>query len=207
MSKRATNFVKKLKNCKEDIYAKKDKEAAKVFLWVQDYALGGTYSTLRVASKLVSFMIEGLSDECISSAFSVSESRVRVMKKQVSDELYRVFGTDFFDLLADYGTASSKEEVDKRIYIASHISDNVYDYIPDFVVSSLVTCSKSDLQGISLGDCEDEVLFLLKHSKKVISNEIKELNGSKLCFLLRVLNGSVADRGQERIELIQRFTQ
>ena len=207
MSKRSTNFIKLLKKCKEEIYERKDKEAARVFLKVKEYVLDGKYSTLRVAPKLVSLMMDGLSDDCISSAFSVSESRVRVMKKQVSDELYRVFGTDFFDLLVDYGSASSKEEVDKRLCIANHVNDNICDYVPDFVISSIDACSKRVIRDISLEDCEDEICFLLKHSKKALSNEIQELEDTKLCFLLGVLNGNIADRGQERIELIQRFTQ
>lgn len=207
MSKRAINFIKLLKKCKEEIYARKDKDAARVFLKLQEYVLEGKYSTLRVAPKLVSLMLDGLSDNCISSAFSVSESRVRVMKKQVSDELYRIFGTDFFDLLEDYGSPSSKKEVDKRLCIADHVNDTICDYVPEFVVSSVCTCSKKDVQGISLEDCEDEIRFLLKHSKRAISNEIQSLEDKKLCFLLGVLNGNIADRGQERIELIQRFTQ
>lgn len=205
MAKYQSNFIKRMLSAKKDIYDRRDKTLASVYLSVEKYVKEGKgYTTLKVAKEFVDCWLKGTKDDDLALVFHISTDRVRGIKKQLSDDLYRVFGLDFFDLLSDYVTPSSKEEVNKRIYSALHVTETSTEYLSGDLIGSIRSKMLVSSESYTLKDCEAEIRFLKHYSKKSIKEAMEVLDAGKLVFLLDILDKKV-NNSDLRTELVKEF--
>ena len=88
--------------CRDRIYEKKDRAAADVYILVKDFVESGKYSRCRRASELITMQLRGYNDRNIAERYNISAETVRVERRQISNELWSIFGIDFFDRLLNY---------------------------------------------------------------------------------------------------------
>lgn len=190
-------FYRSMIIAKQKIAEKKDRRAGEVWLEVKDILEMGYFSSYKKAGQLSSLILNGYSDEYISKHFGIEEPTVRVTKRKLSIELYKLFGEDFFDLLLNYNENS--REISKRMYIAKNLNKSAVDLIPEEVLT-LVNGSllgKEPKATFDMKDCSKELSFLLSHSKLKLREEVQRLDKEKLSYLLNMLdgkNGTSSDR-------------
>lgn len=195
------SFFRNMGLLKKQIVGSKNKEQGDIWLEVRSFMLSGCYSSYKQCKDLVSMIMSGYNDSYIARSFNVEETTVRIHKRNVSNDLYNLFGNDFFDLFEDF--SSNKEEIKLRLVSAKLCNSGANDLLPD-VISAMVSSSigiEEPLNNIDLNSCHREISFLVRHSLDKIRNEFKGLDTLKVEYLLRVLNGK-AGSAKDRQELI-----
>lgn len=187
MSKYVKNFFRCLMDCKASITKSKNIQAGKVWLMVKDFACKGEYSGYRKAGTLAELTINGYSDTYIAAKLEINEGTVRVHRREISNELFRLFGDDFLALLADY--SNNVEEVEKRTDIVRNFNVHASDLIALEILEIANSYEFEPVQ-FKLSDCQDEIRFLKTHSRKEIRNNLKNLDINKLHYLISILDNS-----------------
>lgn len=194
------SFYNNLLSAKEKIKENRDRPAAEVWSSVKDFITSGQFSTYKKASRLASCILEGYSDSYISRILGISETTVRVHTKNTSDELYKLFGENFCDLLIAY--KDNKEEVDKRVNSVLNWNMCALSLLPEELVNMVGTSYKG--KAVRLKDCKKEVEFLSKYSLSNIQEEFGGLNKDYLAYLIALLDGKISnpmERGELLIKL------
>ena len=198
------SFFRNMDLLRKEIVKTKNKEKGDIWLEVKDFILTGCYSSYKQCSELVGMVLSGYSDSYIARNFNVEENTVRIHKRNISNELYALFGKDFFDLFENF--QSNKKLILARLNNAKYCDKSFNDLLPD-VISALVSTSigiEEPLDYIDLNSCHKEISFLVRHSLDKIKGEFRGLDVLKLEYLTRVLNrksGTVNDR-QELLALL-----
>lgn len=178
------NFLSKLLKLKSKIAREKDREAAKEYMRIEKFVSNCSYSRYRKAKDLVSYTLRGKSSSQCAVYLQTTDSTVREHLRELSNELFLIFGEDIFDLFDDFSL--NAKEIRKRIYISDHFSNTSSDYLFNDI---LMLFPKSEKKvKYSVYDCQEELKFLTKHSKSIVQQELSNLNPSKLEFLLGVLD-------------------
>lgn len=194
------SFYNNFLSAKERIKENRDRPAAEVWSSVKDFIAEGQFSSYKKASRLASCILEGYSDSYISRVLGISETTVRVHTKNTSDELYKLFGEDFCDLLVAY--KDNKEEADKRVNSVLNWNMCSLTLLPEELVNMIGASHKGKV--VRLEECKKEVEFLSKYSLSNIQEEIGRLNKEYLAYLIALLDGSIfnpMDRGELLIKL------
>lgn len=183
------NFLQKFMELKEDIYERRAKEEADCWLDINVLIRSGQYQSYKKGSDLVNLSLDGYSTESIANKLGINEGTVRVHKRNVSNELYMIFGKEFFDLFSSYN--KNKEQIDVTVKFAkSRLSGSNYlvDLLPLEVISQVRqhTNGAEDVE-FDLYECKSEANFLIKFCKTSLANDIQELNKDKLAYLLKVM--------------------
>lgn len=192
------SFFSELRKLKKDIYEKKDSEAGKVYVSVEKFVLGCSYTNYKEAPKFVQFLIQGYTDSHIAQYFGIKEASVRWRETEdLGKKLYAIFGVDFFELMKDY--SANRKKIDRVLYVATNSGNNrnecITTEISNYVMGEMD--GKSLLEEIDLSECRGELSFLAKHSIPTLHKEMEGLDISKLEYLMRVLDGtagSIDDR-------------
>ena len=203
MSSYNKSFFRCMKECKEAITKSKDADAGRIWLHVKSFVEGGGYSSYKRASELAKFVIGGYSDEYIANMLGIKDTTVRIHKRNISNELYRLFGADFFDMLKEY--RRNKKEVDRRVKNIDNFKLTSADFIVGDVMAMVSASVLSPISHMDIRECRGEISFLLKHSINNIKTEYKRLDSNKVRYLLDVIDSS-AGSPDDRYYLINLLT-
>lgn len=176
---------------KKYIESERNRVSARVYLELQDFVLGCSYTRYKDAKMYVTLRLSGISYPEIARRMSIKEGTIRWRdSSDISEHLYEIFGTDFFTLLYDY--SNNQEEVNKRIFNAISVVGNRNTLVPfsicEYVSRNLI--GVEDLSSYTLMDCSKEIKFLEKYSESAILNDLATVSSEKLEYLLRVIDGT-----------------
>lgn len=169
----------------------RNKELYSLCYDVKQFVMEGTFTNYKKVKLLLSYW--GETDSYTSSMTGMKEGTVRVTRRNLSNELYELFGYDFFNVIL-IGDKKAITEGRYRLGLASkNISADKYLYRE--LISDINFNSEYD-DNIDIKSCALEIQFLLKHSKNTIEKELSMLDKNKLAYLIRMLNnesGSISN--------------
>lgn len=159
---------------------------------VWEYISKGTYSSCKKCDIMTSLFLENTIDTFIAGELGLSESTVRGHRRNLSSALYTLFGEDFFELFQN--TKGNRSEILKRIYIVENLNvpmeNQFVSGVLGFMRSHTSGVKSSELSGIDLASCPEEVKFIFKYCKQSFLQELQALNKEKLCYVLSVMQGT-----------------
>lgn len=188
----ARSFFKNMLLAKDRIGEEKDYNAGLYYKNLEMFVTEGKYTSYRGATKMSRLLLNGYGDSYIANYFGITETTVRVHRRDMSCELYKLFGNNFFDLLKEF--TKNKEILEDRMFVA-HSSDYdrrsfVLSEVINFVATSGATCEELD---VTVNDCPMELSFLMRYGIQAIKEEMKDLDLKKLDYLFKVLDGELGD--------------
>lgn len=150
---------------------------------VREFIKRGSFTGYKKANILL--MHWGSPDCTVSKLTGIKESTVRQGRRKMSNDLYELFGYDFFEIVG-VGDAKAIREGKYRLDLARMGFDS-----NNFLYHELKLAIQSDasvVDDIDISTCKAEIHFLVKHSKQSISRELACLDKNKLLYLIRMLN-------------------
>lgn len=200
MSKRRENFLKCLRDAKSDALQRKDHGMATIIMEINNFVRGCSYTSCKIGKRVLECITNGQPDKEIALSLGVTEERVRGVRKQLSDELYAIYGTDIFELISEY--RQNYEVIRNRLDYALHFSDGVHNLVCSEVIRGMYSYGKKSAKSYDLRECSEELDFLIKYSVKNIENNLGLVDKDKLAYLFEVLNGTKGSR-DDRIKLMK----
>lgn len=182
------SFFRGMLDTRDVIFEKRDRPAADVYTEVEKFLCEGNYSTYKKATLLSKLKLSGYDDSFIASQLGVSASTVRTHISSVSNELYKFFGVNFFDMLSNY--AENRRTVDAIVYRARHSRDIATTYVLSDVVSKVRSAPLGDDVSYDLSSCHLELDLLRRFSHPFLDEAVKSVDLGKLSYLVDILNGS-----------------
>lgn len=150
---------------------------------VKQFVMEGTFTNYKKVKTILGYW--GEPDSYVSKMTGMKEGTVRVTRRNLSNELYEIFGYDFFNIIS-VGDSKAISDGRYRLDLASkNISANKYLY-QEFI--NTVTNGSVLDDSIDIKSCAMEIQFLIKHSRNSIEKELEMLDKDKLAFLIRMLN-------------------
>ena len=179
------SFFRAMLDCHDVIYEKRDRAAADAYSAVEKFITEARYSSYKKANELCIMKLGKYSEEAIAAQLGISVSTVRTHASNVSMELYRLFGTNFFDMLSNY--AENRLNVESVLYRLKHQNTMAVTYVLPEVISAV---KERRTQGGSyeLEDCGLELDFLRRYSRSFLEEALKGVSVDKLLFLIDVLD-------------------
>lgn len=184
-----TSFFTRMRLLKRDIQSRRDAVAGRLFLPVEKYVRGCTYTTYKGATRFVELVLGGYSDDQVAERLGVSNNTVRWREHELSCILYNIFGEDFFDMMKE--PEEHMEKLEKLVYLTK-VDCRREEYVPIDVIASVneAVSEEFKLDSMGLEDCLEEISFLAKYSIPGMVEELAGLDEYKLEYLFRVLEGS-----------------
>lgn len=159
------------------------KALKEIYNSVYDFVLSGSYTSIKIGSKVIRYTLLGKKDKEIAPLMGKDEHRIREARKKISDTLYSIYGYDFFDLIYE----GNYDECNKRIFLVGELSKKPVDYVPLDIID--VVGSRECKSTYDIVDCFDEVNFLVSNCRASIERQLAYLDMDKLCYLIKVLEG------------------
>lgn len=126
----------------------------------------------------------GIEDRKVSQGTGLSETNVRGIRKDMSDKLFKLFGSDYLDAL-EYGDDVHLRKCKYKLSIVS-TGKGSYDYFPTEFLD--IVNSASVEVDFSLAECKEEYKFLKDFCITSFSGRLSMLDANKVRYLLRVLD-------------------
>lgn len=192
------NFLDSLRRSLEE-YDDPDKRA--LLSEVVDYVLDGGFSKYSRAGELISTQsiatgADGRTAKVCSELMGISENNFIKKRTQISNELYSLFGDDFFVRLSYDPLQRSLETLVHNTITGVE----VFDYVNRDVVARVHWKSleeHTDKDVYDVRDCRNELEFLKTYSLPKMWGEFRELDAGKLNYLLSLLEGKGPVRDRE----------
>lgn len=192
------NFLDSLRRSLEE-YDDPDKRA--LLSDVVNYVLDGGFSKYSRAKELISTQsvatgADGRTAKVCAELMGISENNFIKKRTQISNELYSLFGDDFFVRL-------SYSPLQRSLGALVHntiTGVEVFDYVNRDVVARVHWKSleeHTDKDVYDVRDCRNELEFLKTYSLPKMWSEFKELDAGKLNYLLSLLEGKGPVRDRE----------
>lgn len=194
------NFLTKMLILKDEIVASRNKEEAQDYIELKNFTNSCCYFNYKHSVKLVNSYLSGKPTEDIAVMLGITASVCRDHLKEASDNLYKIFGDDFFELFSDY--SSNKQEIKNRIHYASFMVKGSSQFIFPDVIASIPVSKTSTRRMFTVYECREELEFLLRYSRPVMQEALSSLNTEKLNFILRVMDGEDGTQ-DERFNIIK----
>lgn len=153
---------------------------------VKSYILEGSFTNYKKVNTLLRYW--GDPDSYVAEMTGMKEGTVRVTRRNLSNELYELFGYDFFNAISSGDDEAIREGLYRLSLARKDICADKYLYRE--LIDSIVYGSNPK-ESIDLNSCSFEIQFLAKHSKKAIEEEMAMLDKDKLMYLIRMLNNEV----------------
>lgn len=185
------SFFYNLDKTMSDARINRNNELYKLCDDVKQYVLEGSFTNYKKAKMLLSYW--GEPDSFVTSMTGMKEGTVRVTRRNLSNELYELFGYDFFNAIAIGDKKAISEGVYRLGLVKKDISSDKFLY-REFINDIFRGSEYND--DIDIKSCAMEIQFLLKHSKSSIEKELELLDKDKLAYLIRMLNnesGSISN--------------
>lgn len=186
------NFFSEMLKCKREIYARRDRLLADVYSKVQSFVESGKYSACKKAEDIAKMSLKGYDARVISEHFGLKYDTIRTEKRLISNELWGIFPTDFFEKLLDY--RNNKTYIDDCLYSLDNFGMTSDKVILLDVVRNINALSDvySDEEYLT-EELQNEFDFLLRYSKEFFENDLSTVNISKLKYILDVLDMKKGD--------------
>lgn len=185
------SFFYNLDKTMSDARINRNNELYKLCDDVKQYVLEGSFTNYKKVKMLLSYW--GEPDSFVTSMTGMKEGTVRVTRRNLSNELYELFGYDFFNAIAIGDKKAISEGVYRLGLVKKDISADKFLY-REFINDIFRGSEYND--DIDIKSCAMEIQFLLKHSKSSIEKELELLDKDKLAYLIRMLNnesGSISN--------------
>lgn len=177
----------------------KNYELRNFYYDVRDFILKGTFTRYKKVNQILDYW--GESDSYVSKMTGMKESTVRVTRRNLSKELYELFGYDFFNLVSQ-GTDEAIEKGRVRLSLADkNICADTFIYRE--IIDTIKRKSTGN-ENIDIDSCIFEIQFLMKHSKGTVEKEMSMLDMDKLAYIIKMLDNEV-DTFPNIIKLVQQF--
>ena len=170
-------------NVISDAQESKNVELRNLCYEVKDFVLEGTFTNYKKVKTLLSYW--GYPDNYVSKMTGMKGGTVRVARRNLSNELYELFGYDFFEVLS---IGDKKALVDGKARLDLAKSGFSAE---NFLYRELIMkiCSQAEVDdSIDVKSCAPEIQFLVRHSKQNVERELSRLDVNKLAYLVRMLN-------------------
>ena len=180
------SFFRSMLDCRSVIYEKRDRAAADIYSSVEKFVRDGRYSSYRKASELATMRLSNYSEEAIAAQLSINVGTVRTHTRNVSNELYQLFGTNFLGMLSNY--AEHRREVNSVMYRVKHQGEMAISYVlPEAI--SVAKGRQSTPKDFPMSDCSREIDFLRRYSREFLSKALEEVDIDRLMYLIDILDG------------------
>ena len=153
---------------------------------VKGYVLEGSFSNYKKVKTILGYW--GQPDYYVSDRTGIKEGTVRQARRNLSNELYELFGYDFFEVIS-IGDDKALREGEYRLYLAKMGYDSNNFLYRDLVSS--IRMKGRVLDDIDVSTCKAEIQFLVRHAKQSVEREMESLNNDKLLYLIRMLDNEV----------------
>ena len=195
------NFFSTMLLCKEKIYSMRNRGAAEAYLKVQAFVVSGVYSRNRKAAEIADLSLKGMDAKVLAEHFGLSYETIRSEKRKISDELWKLFPHDFFDLLIDF--KKNQKIVDDVLYSLSVYEIKSGNIIFREVLNSVSVLKPKDYLGkTDLSEFDAEIHFLRLYSKFFLEKDLEGINLSKVSYLIDVLDSKKGNL-LEKAELLR----
>lgn len=177
------SFFYSLDKTMSDARITRNEDLFKLCYDVKNYVMTGNFTGYKKAKMLLSYW--GEADSFVASMTGMKQGTVRVTRRNLSNELYELFGYDFFNIIA---TGSKKDISEGRYRLGLVMKDISADsFLYRELINNVVLGSEYN-DDIDIKSCALEIDFLVKHSKNRIEKELEMLDKDKLAYLIRMLN-------------------
>ena len=195
------SFFSTMLKCKKAIYESRNRSAAKAYLKVQDFVASGTYSKCRKAKELISLILDGHDAHYISDYYGLTYDTIRTEIRHISNELWEMFPSDFFDRLLEYNDNS--DFIDDCLYSLENRDLTSEKIIFREVTKELTMKGGNPYIGsFSSEEFSEELHFLLMYSTLFLKSDIEGIDVEKVFYLMDLLDGK-AGTVTERAELLK----
>jgi hypothetical protein len=188
------NFFRAMLSCKDAIYSNRDRSAAAVYSRVQTIVENGSYSTYKNVKVLAQMKLRKCTDGAIASRLGIEPATVRNHCMSVSNDLYRLFGKNFFDLLSNF--SQNREKVLSAVERAESAGGSAFDYILSDV---LTLVGEEPATPMPIEDCDKELDFLACYSRSFLSSSVSSIDLGKVAYLISVLNGDAGSSSEWKL--------
>ena len=153
---------------------------------VKNFIMKGTFTGYKKVDTVLAYW--GHQDSFVSEMTGMKEGTVRQARRNMSNELYELFGYDFFEVVSA-GDSKAIKEGSYRLYLAEkgYKSDN---FLYRELITQIKAGEESD-EAIDVSTCASEIQFLVRHSKQSIEREMSMLDINKLSYLVKMLDNEV----------------
>lgn len=194
------SFFYNLDKVMEDAYTSKNKDLYSFCYEVKNFIIEGSFTKYKKVDVLMSYW--GEPDSYVSKMTGMKESTVRVTRRNLSNELYELFGYDFFTLISLGGKKDIEEGLCRLSLAKKEISAK--EYLFRELIDIIEKDAVDDSEIIDIKTCALEMQFLERHSKKAIKREMEMLDKKKLSYIIKMLNNE-ADTYSNIYNLIRFF--
>lgn len=197
------NFLDTMKRCKDEIYNRRNRQSADVFVKVQSFVESGVYSSCKRAGEIARLTLRGYDPMMLAEHFRRSYETMRTEKRSISVRLWEIFPHDFFDKLIDY--KDNKQYIDECLYSIATYETSANNLLLLDVVRDIECSDNFTNEEYSIEDLKDEIDFLARYSRPFYENDKSGLSSSKLNYIVSVLNsnaGNFSTRAKILKELI-----
>lgn len=182
------NFFSEMLKCKQKIYDRRNRLSADVYTKVQKFVEEGSYSSCKKAPTIAKMTLSGFDAKTIAQHIGKSYDTIRTEKRQISNDLWRIFPEDFFEKLADY--SENRSYIDDCIQSLGTYNLSSVDYLIVGVLNDL----KSQKDATGLSDCDildltNELDFLRRYSKAFFEDDLKTVDVKKVNYIIDVIDG------------------
>lgn len=186
------NFFSVMLNCKRIIFENRDRLAADVYKKVQVFVESGVYSKCKKADDIASMTLNGYNAYVIAEKYNLSYETIRVEKRQISEELWRIFPVDFFSKLCEY--RENKEYIDDCLYSISHLNVKSSNLVFFDVVKEIKDkpCKNSSIE-YDYTELRNEIDFLMRYSREFFKFDLANVDIDKLKYLIDVIDGNTGN--------------
>lgn len=176
------NFLKSIDAILNVHSTNKDKEGIALVTKSLDFIKGCSWTSNKKAKRYLE--LRYLPDIQLSESLDVSLARVRGISKELSDDLYKVFGGTFLsDLLS-----KNREAVELKLSVLNAIERDVEGspIVPNWVRNDISTVPSAN--DVNVNDCIREISFLKKYYIDVMRNDLAKLDLGRLKYIIKVLD-------------------
>lgn len=195
------SFFTAMSMIKAEIRKRRDKEVGLIYKEIETFVESGVYTSYKGIATMTQVYFNGGKDKDVALALGISEPTVRVHKRNISNQLYALFGTDFFSLFDD--VTNNEEEIHRRLQMASVKTISPSEIFPIEILTSIDSLSSKQVRNLdySIDSCDKEIRFINLYNRKAIQRELEDLDKNKLRYILEVLDGR-AGTSADRYQLI-----
>lgn len=153
---------------------------------VRDYINKGTFTKYKKVKTILGYW--GQPDYYVAEKTGMKDGAVRQARRNLSNELYELFGYDFFNIII-IGDDEALKEGGYRLYLAK-MGYSSGNFLYREMISDIRNRGSID-DDIDISSCALEIQFLVRHSKQSIEEELSMLDKEKLIYLIRMLDNEV----------------
>lgn len=177
------SFFYNLDKVLSDAYSNHNDELYNLCYDVKQFVLEGSFTRYKKVKLLLGYW--GETDKYTASMTGMKEGTIRVTRRNLSNELYELFGYDFFNVISIGDKKAISDGRYRLGLVRKDISADKFLY-REFINEATFGSKRND--DIDIKSCGMEIQFLVKHSKNSIKKELEMLDKDKLAYLIRMLD-------------------